>query len=71
MARSRPVYAIIAAHFCENWGFYTMLTYLPQFMTDVMQYKGLKQVPRYTVEVLAGNLNVAFALVMIRVDAYV
>jgi hypothetical protein len=26
------VWAIVAAHFSENWGFYTWLTELPSFM---------------------------------------
>lgn len=30
---SPPVWAIVAAHFSENWGFYTMLTQLPTFMS--------------------------------------
>jgi hypothetical protein len=30
---SKPVWAIIVAHFAENWGFYTLLTGLPMFMT--------------------------------------
>lgn len=29
---SKPVYAISASHFAENWGFYTMLTQLPTFL---------------------------------------
>lgn len=29
---SAPVWAIVAAHFSENWGFYTLLTQLPTFM---------------------------------------
>lgn len=29
---SLPVMAIIAAHFSENWGFYTLLTQLPTFL---------------------------------------
>lgn len=29
---SLPVWAIIVSHFCENWGFYTLLTQLPLFM---------------------------------------
>lgn len=29
---SKPVYAISASHFAENWGFYTMLTQLPSFL---------------------------------------
>ncbi|XP_076177673.1 major facilitator superfamily transporter 9 [Ptiloglossa arizonensis] len=36
---SPPVWAIIAAHFSENWGFYTMLTQLPTFMSDVLDFK--------------------------------
>ncbi|KAJ1528764.1 hypothetical protein ONE63_007151 [Megalurothrips usitatus] len=33
---SAPVWAIVAAHFSENWGFYTLLTQLPTFMRDVL-----------------------------------
>jgi ACS family sodium-dependent inorganic phosphate cotransporter len=33
MLTSKPVWAIIIAHFAENWGFYTLLTGLPMFMT--------------------------------------
>lgn len=29
---SAPVWAIVASHFSENWGFYTLLTQLPKFM---------------------------------------
>lgn len=35
---SLPVYAIVAAHFSENWGFYTMLTELPTFMKDILHF---------------------------------
>jgi hypothetical protein len=30
--KSPAVWAIIVAHFSENWGFYTLLTQLPTFM---------------------------------------
>ncbi|XP_071455413.1 vesicular glutamate transporter 1-like [Hetaerina americana] len=33
---SLPVWAIAIAHFCENWGFYTLLTELPTFLSDVL-----------------------------------
>lgn len=33
---SKPVYAIIASHFAENWGFYTMLTQLPSFLAGMI-----------------------------------
>ncbi|XP_057337774.1 vesicular glutamate transporter 2.1-like [Microplitis mediator] len=36
---SPAVWAIVAAHFSENWGFYTMLTQLPTFMSDVLNFK--------------------------------
>lgn len=29
---SKPVWAIVASHFSENWGFYTLLTQLPTFL---------------------------------------
>ncbi|XP_025419440.1 vesicular glutamate transporter 1-like isoform X2 [Sipha flava] len=35
---STPVWAITCAHFCENWGFYTLLTQLPSFMNDVLKF---------------------------------
>ena len=38
MLTSRPVWAIIIAHFTENWGFYTLLTCLPMFLRDVLGY---------------------------------
>lgn len=36
---SKAVWAIIVAHFAENWGFYTLLTGMPTFMKDVLGYK--------------------------------
>ena len=33
MFTSKAVWAIIVAHFAENWGFYTLLTGLPMFLT--------------------------------------
>ncbi|KAK7862498.1 hypothetical protein R5R35_005921 [Gryllus longicercus] len=39
---SMPVWAIVVAHFCENWGFYTLLTQLPSFMKDTLHFD-LKQ----------------------------
>ncbi|KAL0280109.1 UNVERIFIED_CONTAM: hypothetical protein PYX00_001499 [Menopon gallinae] len=38
MMMSFPVWAIIIAHFSENWGFYTLLTELPTFMNDVFGF---------------------------------
>eukprot|EP00887_Chlorella_sp_A99_P002760 scaffold6.g2760.t1 len=30
--RSAPVWAVIVAHFCYNWGYYTLLAWLPSYM---------------------------------------
>lgn len=38
IAKSLPVWAIIIAHFAENWGFYTLLTELPSYMNDVFDF---------------------------------
>ncbi|GLG97099.1 Putative inorganic phosphate cotransporter [Gryllus bimaculatus] len=35
---SLPVWAIMIAHFSENWGFYTLLTELPTFMKDILHF---------------------------------
>lgn len=39
--RSKPVYAICASHFAENWGFYTMLTQLPTFLKGIWNKLGI------------------------------
>ncbi len=31
-ARSRPVWAIVVAHFCNNWSLYVLLSWLPTFV---------------------------------------
>lgn len=38
IAKSLPVWAIIIAHFSENWGFYTLLTELPSYMNDEFEF---------------------------------
>ncbi|XP_063701342.1 sialin [Culicoides brevitarsis] len=35
---SKPVWAIVASHFSENWGFYTLLTQLPTFLKDTLHF---------------------------------
>ena len=34
---SWPVWAFIVAHFCESWGFFTLLTELPSFMKGLIK----------------------------------
>ena len=38
IATSRPVWACAIAYFTHDWGFYTMLTCLPMYMRDVLQF---------------------------------
>ena len=48
------VWAIIIAHFAENWGFYTLLTGLPMFMRDIMGYQ-LDQVIKSDILIFLKN----------------
>jgi ACS family sodium-dependent inorganic phosphate cotransporter len=36
---SAPVWAIVFAHFSENWSFYTFLTEMPTFLSETIHYK--------------------------------
>lgn len=33
-----PVYAIAVAHFCNNWGTYTLLLCLPTYFKEVLNF---------------------------------
>lgn len=35
---SPAVWAIVIAHLCNNWGFYTLLTSLPTFFSDALGF---------------------------------
>lgn len=35
---SMPVLAIVVAHFSYNWTFYTLLTLLPTYMSDILGF---------------------------------
>ncbi|KAK9870666.1 hypothetical protein WA026_008228 [Henosepilachna vigintioctopunctata] len=35
---SLPVWSVVFAHFSENWGFYTLMTQLPKYMKDVLDF---------------------------------
>ncbi|XP_058507328.1 sialin [Solea solea] len=61
---SRPLWAIVVAHFSYNWTFYTLLTLLPTYMNDVLgfsiQQNGLLSALPYlgcaVLAVLSGQL---------------
>ncbi|XP_043536423.1 sialin isoform X2 [Chiloscyllium plagiosum] len=36
--QSLPLWAIIVPHFCYNWTFYTLLTLLPTYMEEILQF---------------------------------
>ncbi|XP_067840264.1 sialin isoform X2 [Heptranchias perlo] len=36
--KSLPLWAIIVPHFCYNWTFYTLLTLLPTYMEEILQF---------------------------------
>ena len=35
---SAPFWAIVVAHVCNNWGFYTLLTTMPSYMKQVLKF---------------------------------
>uniref|UniRef100_A0A3B3RGQ7 Sialin n=1 Tax=Paramormyrops kingsleyae TaxID=1676925 RepID=A0A3B3RGQ7_9TELE len=38
ICRSLPLWAIVVAHFSYNWTFYTLLTLLPTYMSDILGF---------------------------------
>jgi len=38
IAKSVPMYALIAAHFTNNFGYYTLLTCLPQYFKHILRF---------------------------------
>lgn len=69
IACSRAVWAICIAHFCNNWGFYTLLTCLPLYLKDVLRFD-ITQVGHHCnlllrssfIHVFIGRFCIGFAL---------
>lgn len=59
--RSSAVWAIVVAHFSENWGFYTLLTQLPKFMKDILHFELEKTGLMSAVPYLAMSIMLQFA----------
>lgn len=38
VAKSMPVWAIIVAHTCSNWGWYMLLVKLPTYMRYILKF---------------------------------
>jgi hypothetical protein len=56
---SIPVWSILVAHCCQNWGFYTLLTELPTYM---------KQILHYDIKTVRHSLQVFFEMEPARVN---
>jgi hypothetical protein len=44
---SLPVYAIMVANICSDWGLYTLLTNIPTYMKEVLNFD-LAEVSQYS-----------------------
>lgn len=44
--KSRPFYALLVAHCAQNWGFWTLLTEIPSYMKNVLDFN-IKSVSYY------------------------
>lgn len=60
---SRPLWAIVVAHFSFNWSFYTLLTLLPTYMNDILGFS-IQQVGH------KGALELVFRIFSIALKAY-
>lgn len=64
IVRSGPVWAIITAHTCHNWGNYTILICIPMYMKEVLKFdvkqngllSSLPHVVSYVSAVMSGEL---------------
>ena len=57
---SPAVWAIIVAHFCNNWGFYTFLTCLPSYFKEVLNFSISKVSLSYLTAFLCQSLNINY-----------
>lgn len=53
---SLPVWAIVVAHFSENWGFYTLLTELPNFLKHRLDFN-LSKVCRVFIRTASSSVS--------------
>uniref|UniRef100_T1IXH3 Sialin n=1 Tax=Strigamia maritima TaxID=126957 RepID=T1IXH3_STRMM len=67
---SLPVWAIVLAHFSENWGFYTMLTGLPTFIKDVLKME-LEQLGFISGMIIQAIFMLVVALSMTRITVII
>jgi hypothetical protein len=60
----RAVWALAIMHFCQNWGFYTLLTCMPSFFNDVLLFNiskggfdaGFPYLAQFAVTLFAGQM---------------
>ncbi|XP_074662009.1 sialin-like [Tubulanus polymorphus] len=62
--KSGPMWAILAAHVCSDWGGYTMMTSLPTYMNDVLYfdikqngiYNALPYIGKFLITIFGGEV---------------
>ena len=63
--RSLPVWVLVFNHFCSNWGFYVILSWLPRYFADVhkldLQGAGYASLLPWLVMFLASNVGAQLA----------
>jgi len=58
-AKSLPLYALAVAHFTCNWGYYTLLTSLPQYFKHILHFD-IKSVS--VAKLIARTVSSSFAV---------
>ncbi|KAL0113306.1 hypothetical protein PUN28_012454 [Cardiocondyla obscurior] len=53
---SKPMWAIIIAHSAQNWGYVTLLTEIPSYMSGVMKYKSMTVSNKILQKLFIGNI---------------
>ncbi|KAG1658841.1 Sialin [Nymphon striatum] len=73
ISTSLPFYAIVCAHFSENWGFYTLLTVLPTYMKDILNFNivesGILSAIPYLVMIIT-SISMGFVADFLRRNKY-
>ena len=58
---SKPLLAIVVAHFSYNWTFYTLLTLLPTYMKDILGF---------SIQQVRGEYGIIAVIVVTRTESF-
>ena len=65
LLKKAPVWAIFTAHFCNNWGLYLLIAWLPSYFRDAMQLSftnaGLYSAAPWLAAFVTGNVGAVIA----------